>query len=91
MELVKHKSPHYVNMHGIYEENMLLYPSESNNVAKAILVKELITKRVIPLIRRSARIQNKRYDVNLVNDDDNNIDGRVISTCTIEHAANNFD
>ena len=77
-------------MSGICEENMLLYPSGTGDVAKAILVEEKVTKRVISRIRRSARLPNKTYGVNLVNDDDNKIDERVISTCTITHDPDNF-
>ena len=78
-------------MSGICEENMALYPSETDDVAPAILVEEKMTPRVISRIRRSARLQNKTYGVNLVNDDDNKIDERVISTCTIEHDPENFE
>ena len=90
-ELVNHEFPHYVNMQGICEENMSLYPDEIGEIAPAILVEEKINKRVVKKIKRSARIQNKTYGVNLVNDDDNNIDKRVISTCTIEHDPENFE
>ena len=58
-------------MSGICEENMALYPSETADFAPAILVEEKMTPRVISRIRRSARLQNKIYGVNLVNDDDN--------------------
>ena len=50
-----------------------------------------VTERVMSRIRRSARIQNKTYGVNLVNDDDNKINERVISTCTIAHDPDNFE
>ena len=60
-------------------------------VADEILINENVTKRVFKNIKRSKRIQNKTYGVNLVNDDNQEIDRRMISTCTIEHDPNNFD
>ena len=54
-------------------------------------MEEKIIKRVISRIRLSARLQNKTYAVNMVNDDDNNIDQRIISTCTIAHDPDNFE